>query len=238
MLPARWYGLMSIGGRALLPDLVVAVLAAGASRRLGRAKQLVPIGGEPLLRRQCRCALSAEVGEVLAILGCDEVQHREVIVDLPVEVRVANQWKEGLAATLRSAVRAAKERQAALLVLPCDQYRIIPDDLRTLYDHWRWTPSIACVSRWGRYAGPPAILPIHYYDDVLRLRGDIGARSLLYDIRRPRPDEIPNPRATFDLDSPEEMRIAEAWGSSQVSRRNCDEKSARASHRDYRPHSR
>ena len=169
----------------MLPDLVVAVLAAGASRRLGRAKQLVPIGGEPLLRRQCRCALNARVGEVVAILGCDAAQHREVIADLPVDVRVNDEWEEGLAATLRSAVRAAKERQAALLVLPCDQYRIVPDDLRALYEHWRWAPSIACVSRWGRYAGPPAILPIHYYDDVLRLRGDIGARSLLYD--RPSP---------------------------------------------------
>ena len=200
----------------MLPDLVVAVLAAGASRRLGRAKQLVPIGGEPLLRRQCRCALDARIGEVVAILGCDDAQHREVIVDLPVEVRVNNEWQEGLAATLRSAVRAAKERQAALLVMPCDQYRIIPDDLRTLYDHWRWTPSIACVSRWGRYAGPPAILPIDYYEHVLQLRGDVGARSLLYDVRRPRPDEIPNPRATFDLDSPEQMRIAEAWASCQL----------------------
>jgi len=200
----------------LLPDLVVAVLAAGASRRLGRAKQLVPIGGEPLLRRQCRCALSARVGEVLAILGCDEAQHREVIVDLPVDVRVNDEWEEGLAATLRSAVRAAKERQAALLVLPCDQYRIIPDDLRTLYNHWRWTPSIACVSRWGRYAGPPAILPIHYYDHVLRLRGDIGARSLLYDRHRPSPGEIRNPRAASDLDSPEELRIAKQWTACQL----------------------
>jgi CTP:molybdopterin cytidylyltransferase MocA len=205
-----------IGGRALLPDLVVAVLAAGASRRLGRAKQLVSVGGEPLLRRQCRCALSARVGKVMAILGCDEARHREVVADLPVDVRVNDEWAEGLAATLRSAVRAAKERQAALLVLPCDQYRITPADLRTMYEHWRWAPSIACVSRWGRYAGPPAILPIHYYDDVLRLRGDIGARSLLYDLHRPSPDEIPNPRAAFDLDSPGEMRIARKWTACQV----------------------
>jgi hypothetical protein len=57
---------------------------------------------------------------------------------------------------------------------------------------------------------------IHYYDDVLRLRGDIGARSLLYDVHRRRPDEIPNPRAIYDLDSPEGMRIAERWSPSQV----------------------
>jgi CTP:molybdopterin cytidylyltransferase MocA len=215
-MPAGRHVLNFMGECAVLPDLVVAVLAAGASRRLGRAKQLVPIGGEPLLRRQCRCALSARVGDVVAILGFDDAQHREVIADLPVEVRINNQWQEGMAATLRTAVRAAKARDAALLVLPCDQYRVIPDDLRTLYDNWRWTPGIACVSRWGRYAGPPAILPIGCHDEVLRLRGDIGARSVLYDRRRQRPDEIPNPRATFDLDSPEEMRIAEAWASCQV----------------------
>jgi CTP:molybdopterin cytidylyltransferase MocA len=208
---------MLVTGHAVLPDLVVAVLAAGASRRLGRAKQLVLIGGEPLLRRQCLCALSARVGEVVAILGCDEAQHREVIADLPVDVRVNDEWEEGLAATLRSAVLAAKERHAALLVLPCDQYRIIPEDLRTLYDHWRGAPCIPYASRWGGYAGPPAILPVHYHDYVLGLHGDIGARSLLYDSRRPRPDEIANPRAAFDLDSPEDMRTAEAWAAaSQV----------------------
>jgi molybdenum cofactor cytidylyltransferase len=216
MMPATRHVLNFIGGRALLPELVVAVLAAGASRRLGCAKQLVPIGGEPMLRRQCRCALSARVGAVVAILGRDAAQHRDVIADLPVDVRVNDEWAEGLAATLRTAVRAANARQSALLVLPCDQYRITPGDLRTLYNHWRWAPSIACVSRWGRYAGPPAILPIHYHDDVLRLRGDIGARSLLYDLRRPCPDEIPNPRAAFDLDSPEEMRIAREWTARQV----------------------
>jgi CTP:molybdopterin cytidylyltransferase MocA len=215
-MPARCQVLIVIGGGALLPDLVVAVLAAGASRRLGRAKQLVPIGGEPLLRRQCRCALSARVGEVVAILGCDEAHHREVIVDLPVAVQVNDEWEEGLAATLRSAVRAAMERQAALLLLACDQYRIIPEDLRTLYDHWRGAPCIPCASRWGHYAGPPAILPIHYHDYVLGLHGDIGARSLLYHSRRARPDEIENPRAAFDLDSPEDMRTAEAWAASQV----------------------
>src|SRR5258705_12318183 len=87
MMPAKCHVLNFIGGRALWPDLVVAVLAAGASRRLGRAKQLVPGAGEPLLRRQSRCALDARIGEGGAILGWGGAQPREGIVDLPVEVR-------------------------------------------------------------------------------------------------------------------------------------------------------
>jgi CTP:molybdopterin cytidylyltransferase MocA len=193
----------------LSPDLVVVILAAGASRRLGSAKQLVSIGGEPLLRRQCRCALKARVGRVLVVLGCDADQHRRVIADLPVEVRVNDEWQEGIAATLRHAVGVAIVRRAASLILPCDQYRITPNDLRTLHDTWRLVSSAACVSRWRDYAGPPAILPVECYEDVLGLRGDTGARALLYNPQRPRPLEVANPRATYDLDSPQDLTIAQ-----------------------------
>jgi CTP:molybdopterin cytidylyltransferase MocA len=88
----------------LSPDLLVVILAAGASHRLGRAKQLVSIGGEPLLRRQCRCALAARVGPVLVMLGWDADQHKRAIADLAVDVRVNDEWQEGIAATLRHAV--------------------------------------------------------------------------------------------------------------------------------------
>src|SRR3954468_17586851 len=139
------------------PSLVVGVLAAGASRRLGRPKQLVPIDGEPLLRRQCRSALAAGVGEVAVILGFNADEHRRGIEDLPVEVRVNGDWAQGLATTLRCAVRAARCHGAALLVLPCDLYRITSDDLRALRDRWHMAPFNACVPRAGNYAGPPAI---------------------------------------------------------------------------------
>jgi len=192
-------------------DLVVAVLAAGASRRLGRAKQLVAIGGEPLLRRQCRCALDAGVGKVIVVLGFNADEHSSLIQDLPVDVHVNDDWDEGLAATLRCAVRAAQMQSVAVLVLPCDQYRIVPEDLDALYRRWHAAPSKACVSRAGDYTGPPVILPVEYHDHVRRLRGDMGARSLIYGSQWSSPEEVENPRAGFDLDSPTDLRIAEDW---------------------------
>jgi molybdenum cofactor cytidylyltransferase len=193
------------------PSVVVAVLAAGASRRLGRPKQFVPIGGEPLLRRQCRCAIAAGIGDVVAVLGCNADQCSRLIGDLPVEVRVNGRWTEGQAASLRCAVRAARSRGAALLVLPCDQYRVVADDLQALYETWHQSPERACISRDGRYAGPPAILPIQYHDNVLELRGDVGARAFLFPSPAAPPAEVFNPRASSDLDSPDDARLAEAW---------------------------
>ena len=192
------------------PGVLVAILAAGASRRLGRPKQLVPIAGQPLLRRQCGVALSARIGPVLAILGCDADRYARVIADLPVEIRVNDEWQEGMAASLRRAVGVAIERRAALLVLACDQYRITPDDLRSLHDAWRRAPSSACVSRWDAYAGPPAIMPVECHDEVRQLRGDRGARAVLFDPRRPRPIEVANRHAAYDLDSPQDVAVAQS----------------------------
>src|SRR5436189_3262943 len=103
-------------------ELLVAILAAGASRRLGQPKQLVLIDGEPMLRRQCRVALQARVGSVMAILGCHVERCSATIADLGVLTRVNEQWNEGLGSSLRTAAGAAIEMQAAgLLVLHGDQ---------------------------------------------------------------------------------------------------------------------
>jgi molybdenum cofactor cytidylyltransferase len=193
-----------------LPRVVVAILAAGASRRLGRPKQLLPIGGEPLLRNQCRCALAADIGDVVAVLGCNAERHRRLIGDLPVELRFNGGWEEGLAASLRCAVRTARSRGAAVLIVPCDQYRVVPDDLRALRDTWLWSPERACVSR-GDYVGPPAIVPVGYHDHLLRLSGDVGARSVLYRSVWQQPGEVINPRAAYDLDCREDVRRAHTW---------------------------
>jgi molybdenum cofactor cytidylyltransferase len=193
------------------PDLVVAVLGAGASRRLGRPKQLVTLDGEPLLRRQCRCALAASLGHVTVILGCNAAQHRSAIQDLPVDVRVTGNWAQGLGATLRCAARVAQLRRAALLVFPCDLYRVTAGDLRELRNRWQQSPSNACVSRAGDHTGPPAILPIGYHERILALQGDVGARAMLFQPASPRPEEVLNPRAVFDLDCSDDVRVAAAW---------------------------
>jgi CTP:molybdopterin cytidylyltransferase MocA len=188
------------------PRLLLAILAAGGSRRLGRPKQLVSIDGVPLVRRQCSVALSANLGPVAVIVGSHGDDVAAAVADLPIAICWNREWQEGLAASLRRAVTAARaDRAAALLVLACDQYRITGNDLRHLHDVWRGGRGVACVSRAGEHVGPPAVLPLECYDQLLSLRGDIGARPVLFDPRRTPPLEIENPRANVDLDCPRDL---------------------------------
>jgi CTP:molybdopterin cytidylyltransferase MocA len=62
----------------------------------------------------------------------------------------------------------------------------------------------------------PAMLPAECYDELLRLRGDIGARPVLFDRRRLPPMEVENLRAGFDLDYPHDVEVsrrASTWPS-------------------------
>src|SRR5688500_15905033 len=118
-------------------ELLVTVLGAGASRRLGYAKQLVSIGGEPLIRRVCRTAIEAAIGPVAVVLGCRREQIEPVMKDLPLQVLVNASWDEGMASSVRTATAAALSQKASgLLLLHADQYAVTVHDLRRLRNAW------------------------------------------------------------------------------------------------------
>ncbi|MGD0530446.1 MAG: NTP transferase domain-containing protein, partial [Polyangiaceae bacterium] len=80
------------------------LLAAGDSRRLGRAKQLLPYRGTPLLRRLASeaCASRCDVGVVIherngAVEAC--------LDGLPVHVIGNPEWAEGMASSIRRGTR-------------------------------------------------------------------------------------------------------------------------------------
>ena len=192
-----------------MPDeLLLAILAAGASRRLGQPKQLVELDGEPLVRRQCRIAMEADVGGVIVVLGCHHQKIAAAISDLGIDSIFNDQWQQGLAASVRAATRAAITASAtALLLYHCDQYMITPADLIHLHHAWISAPTTVHLSRDGDHLGPPAILPARLFPSMLKLKGDTGPRAILCEDSYVR--EIPIPSASLDIDCPDDTKVLE-----------------------------
>ncbi len=187
--------------------LLLVVLAAGASRRLGQPKQLVVLGSEPLLRRQCRLALEAGIGPVAVILGCQADECTATIADLPVARHINVRWPEGLGTSIRLAAHAAVANAAAgLLLMHVDQYRLTAADLRLLRAAWIGSHTLnACAAKHGDEVGPPVIFPRDCFAELLQLDGHAGARHVLAALPANSLRRVDVPNALVDLDLPGDL---------------------------------
>lgn len=99
------------------------VLAAGASSRLGEAKQLLVYQGQSLLERSIRLSFSV-CQEVVVCLGAEVAQSICIIENLQKEFPAltyvqVEEWEKGMGESLAVGLRAI-DQQKDVLVLLCD----------------------------------------------------------------------------------------------------------------------
>jgi CTP:molybdopterin cytidylyltransferase MocA len=156
-----------------------AILAAGASRRLGRPKQLVLWRGKELVRHLALQALRSEADEVAVIVGA----HAECVVpavsDLPLNCVVNLGWREGVASSIRCATHWATQRDLqALILMVSDQPHLDAHHLdRLVWMHEAGATLVA--SRYADAVGVPALFDATAFRRLFALRGDAGAAALL-----------------------------------------------------------
>lgn len=187
-------------------SLSALVLAAGASRRLGRPKQLLKLNGESLAHRAARLALEAGYLPVRVVLGAVDAELRMALQDLPVCLLENPDWAEGLASSLRRGVAEWGEQEAGLLVLACDQPALDVAILSDLARAFGIDPDRPVACGYGGGLGLPAVLPRRLAPELLQLRGDRGAKPLLI---REKAQTVDFPRGLLDLDTPEDLA---RWG--------------------------
>lgn len=189
--------------------LHAAILAAGPSTRLGNPKQLARVDGGLVLHRAVASAASIAGHSVSVVLGA---QARDVAPALRLSsasVVLNRDWAEGLASSIRAAVRSAPPCCEGLLLLLADQVAVSADDLRRLFVAWRRHPVLIVTALHGGAPGLPAIFPRWAFTDLMELRGDRDAGQVL---RRnsDRVVRIPMANAGITLDTPDDERASAA----------------------------
>lgn len=179
------------------------VLAAGASRRLGQAKQDLRIDGASLLRRVVASGLASAPSEAVVVLGAAAELAAPHLVGLPLRQLSCADWSRGMGASLRCGLQALSSDCAGALVLLCDQPALAADHLRALVAAWRPRPERAVASRYAGVLGVPALLPRAAFAEI-DARIDRGARDWL---RRPDREvlAIDAPELARDLDHPADL---------------------------------
>jgi CTP:molybdopterin cytidylyltransferase MocA len=150
------------------------LLAAGAGTRYGMPKVLAERG------QWLRCGVTALAGggceDVVVVLGA-------AIVDVPAPARavVADDWADGLSASLRAGLAAVQAGTAEYVVLhTVDTPDVGADAVRRVLDAARSSPAGLARARYGDRPGHPVVVARRHWPELLEtLAGDEGARPFL-----------------------------------------------------------
>lgn len=177
---------------------------------MGTPKQLLPFGNSTLLGHTAAVAVEAAVGPVFVVLGANREQIEPALRGLPTQIVANAEWEEGLASSIRYGVSAAMssmpELQRVILALG-DQPMIMPSIYDSLLACYGGMDLAAC--HYGDTFGTPALFGSAYFDELLSLHGDRGAKSILM-ANRATLRLVECAAATVDLDTPQDYAAAVA----------------------------
>ena len=171
-----------------MPTIIV--LAAGASKRLGRPKQSLEFQGETLLERAVRIA--SEVAQVVLVTTVGTGFSLYRLKPVPTVV-INSDPEEGIASSIRVGVEAT---EGDVLFMLCDQPFITADHLKNLID----AKSPIAATGYNGISGVPAFFAAKYRAELLALRGDVGAKQVI-DRHRDELVTIPFEPAALDVDT-------------------------------------
>jgi molybdenum cofactor cytidylyltransferase len=182
------------------------VLAAGLSRRMGRAKLLLPLEGRPVIRITVEHVLASGIPRVVVVTGPEPRQVTEALIGLPVSFAVNPAPEAGQASSIRIGVNAVPPETEAALVALGDQPFLPAGVIASLLAARRstMTPIVAPRYRDGR--GNPVLFGREMFPELKELSGDQGARSIIE--RDPRRVTL----VDFDFPMPQDLDTPEDYG--------------------------
>lgn len=191
--------------RALM--LTILILAAGHSSRMrGEDKLLQDVDGKSLLRVVTERALETKLPVTIA-LPPTSPDRLMAVANLDVSIVQSADSAKGMAYSIRAGLAALPPKCTALMILPADMPEITKEDLLNLCRAWSETQSgvILRASTATGQPGHPVIFPKSCFDQLRKISGDEGARSVIANKSTPlRLVPLPDHHALTDLDTPED----------------------------------
>lgn len=201
-------------GRSRVAGLV---LAAGRSRRMGKANKLLQsVDGVPMVAAVVDRLVEAGVAPALVVTGHEAEGVEAALEERPVRTVHNPRFDRGMGTSLAAGVAALPGETDGALVVLADMPRVSAGTLRALVEAFTGTDAgrpVVCVPVHGGKRGNPVLWGAAFFTELERLGGDVGGRALL--------DEHPeavievavdDPGVLVDVDTREALEHARRGG--------------------------
>ncbi|MDT0642673.1 nucleotidyltransferase family protein [Zunongwangia sp. F363] len=186
----------------------IIIVAAGASRRMNKAKQLLPLEDGILLGKVIEEAKASAAAEVIIVLGAYSEEIVSKIQNYDCIVVKNENWQQGLGSSIAAGIRyflQHKEKISAALVMLGDQPLVDSGYVDKMLKHAGENPSTIIATSYPRSLGVPAVFPQNYFKELANLKEDKGAKNIL---RRERDSVIAlnAGERILDIDTPQDYQ--------------------------------
>lgn len=185
------------------------LLAAGAGRRMGRPKALVEVGGRPLVRRALDALRAGGCAPLVVVLGAAADQAAR-LVPADVEVVLAEDWADGMGASLRTGLDALDGVDTAAAVVHLVDLPGVGGAAIARLAGEAYGPGVLARAAYHGRPGHPVLLGRDHWAGVRAgATGDRGARGYLAGHPRLRLVECADLADPRDVDTEDALRAFE-----------------------------
>jgi molybdenum cofactor cytidylyltransferase len=174
---------MSVQPYGSMNNTGIIILAAGDSSRFGGIKQLLPFHGKTLLQHVIDEAIETEAEPVVVVTGANATKVSASIPDVgKITILINESWQEGISSGIVAGVRHVMSLSPGIkkiIIAVCDQ-PFVTSTLFEQLDQMQEKSSKAIVAcAYANTIGTPALFTVQYFDPLLNLKGDEGAKNIL-----------------------------------------------------------
>ena len=175
------------------------VLAAGASRRLGKPKQLLAYKGTTVLGATLDMARGCRFDQLLVTVGGGAAEVGDRVDFRDCQVVENEQYASGCSSSIGAAIEVVDDRAEGVILLLGDQPGVTSGSVTKLIEGAGASPLGVC--RYGDGVGHPFWFRRQVFDDLLGLHGDKAVWKLLESGRHPVREVVVDGNIPLDVDT-------------------------------------
>jgi molybdenum cofactor cytidylyltransferase len=161
----------------------IIILAAGESSRFGGIKQLLPFNGKTLLQHVIDEATGAGAQPIVVITGANATRVSETIPDSgKLTILVNENWQKGISSGIVAGVQYVVRISPGIkriIITVCDQPFVTSALFEKLIETQEKTGQTIVACTYADTIGTPVLFTVKYFDQLLNLKGDEGAKKLV-----------------------------------------------------------
>ena len=126
--------------------------------------------------------MESKAGPVIVVLGGNIEIIRNQLEDKPVYIVVNEEWKEGIASSIRCGLNFLQKKSPdvdAALFMVCDQPFVTASLLKEIIATQQNSAKPISASSYGDTIGVPALFHQSLFNELQQLKGDTGARKII-----------------------------------------------------------